>query len=74
MSNRLRLSAIGTMAILLFAACSNAGASPSASESVAASGVPQARQNRASGGFSWPHAAQLAATIPSVGPGETRSL
>ncbi|MEX1170672.1 MAG: sugar ABC transporter substrate-binding protein [Chloroflexota bacterium] len=40
MSNRLRLGAIGAMAILLFAACSNAGTSPSPSESAAATAPP----------------------------------
>src|SRR5512134_2989076 len=40
MSNRLRLGAIGVMAILLFAACSNTGSSPAASESAVASEAP----------------------------------
>ena len=47
MSNRLRWGTIGTMAILLFAACSNTGASPAASESVAAS-APAASEPAAS--------------------------
>jgi multiple sugar transport system substrate-binding protein len=48
MGNRLRLGAIGTMAILVFAACGNAGSSPSASESIAASEPPAASEPAAS--------------------------
>jgi multiple sugar transport system substrate-binding protein len=47
MSNRLRLVALGAMAILLFGACSGGGASPSAAESVAAS-APAASEPAAS--------------------------
>jgi len=48
MSDRLRLGAIGTMAILLFAACSSGGGSPAASESTAASEPPAASEPAAS--------------------------
>lgn len=48
MSDRLRLGAIGTMAILLFAACNSAGGSPAASESAAASEPPAASEPAAS--------------------------